>query len=327
MRPKLLHMVGVLAGLALFLVTSTKAAKFAGDPFSLGVGARGLALGGAVVAGPFDGTAPYWNPAGMNSLNGRYLTAMHAETFGSLLNNDFVAYVHSNPDTSRSLRAFGFYFYYLGGGGIKITAVDEITSRYYVLREESHADVLLAGAISGKIFGHLDFGVALKVIHRDIGTETGKGLTLDAGILYPVHRYLTVGMMVTDISSGFIRYTGKTFDQGAHTESIYPTLKPAFQLVYPWRDFVGRLLFTGDIKFENLGQAAQYHAGSMSLDTHWGLEIGWRQMLFGRAGAELGRFTVGGGLDLNNITVDLAYLHHSDLDETFRVSAGYRWGL
>jgi len=70
-----------------------QAARYAGDAFSLGVGARSLGLGGATQAGPFDGTAPYWNPAGMNHLLGRQLSAMHAETFGSLLNHDFVSFV------------------------------------------------------------------------------------------------------------------------------------------------------------------------------------------------------------------------------------------
>ena len=69
------------------------AAKYAGEAFSLGVGGRALALGGAAIAGPFDATAGYWNPAGLASLSGRNISAMHAETFGSLLNHDFVGYV------------------------------------------------------------------------------------------------------------------------------------------------------------------------------------------------------------------------------------------
>ena len=52
----------------LLLCSDASGAKFSGESFSLGVGARGLAMGGAVVAGPFDGTASYWNPAGMNSV-------------------------------------------------------------------------------------------------------------------------------------------------------------------------------------------------------------------------------------------------------------------
>ena len=84
----------ILGLMTLCLISGNSwSAKYAGDAFSLGVGGRGLALGGAVVAGPFDGTAPYWNPAGMNQLEGRIITAMHAETFGSLLNHDFVSYV------------------------------------------------------------------------------------------------------------------------------------------------------------------------------------------------------------------------------------------
>ncbi|MCH9032806.1 MAG: hypothetical protein IIB00_11195, partial [candidate division Zixibacteria bacterium] len=47
------------------IAPSANAAKFAGEAFALGVGARSLALGGATVAGPFDGTAIYWNPAGL----------------------------------------------------------------------------------------------------------------------------------------------------------------------------------------------------------------------------------------------------------------------
>ena len=30
-------------------------------------------------------------------------------------------------------------------------------------------------------------------------------------------------------------------------------------------------------------------------------------------------------LDIRDIVVDFAYLHHSDLDETYRVSAAYRF--
>ena len=227
------------------------AAKYAGDPFSLGVGGRGLALGGAVAAGPFDGTAPYWNPAGMDRLNGRYVTAMHAETFGSLLNHDFVGYVDSRSRGDARIRAFGFYLYYLGGGGIKITQLDEF-NRPYVVREESHGDFLLSGAISGKISDRLDFGLTAKIIYRDIGTETGKGLTLDAGMLYAAYSFLDLGLMVSDITTGFIRYSGKTFGTGSNTESIYPTVKPGLMVSHSYRDFVGRFMASGDIKFESV---------------------------------------------------------------------------
>jgi hypothetical protein len=116
--------IAALVGLAIS-AGSAWAAKYAGDPFTLGAGARGLALGGAVVAGPFDGTSGYWNPAGMARLDGRYVTAMHAETFGSLLNHDFLSYIDARPKPNSKILAYGFYLYYLGGGGIKITQLNE----------------------------------------------------------------------------------------------------------------------------------------------------------------------------------------------------------
>jgi hypothetical protein len=301
-----------------------RAAKYAGDPFSLGVGGRGLALGGAVVAGPFDASAPYWNPAGMTDLRGRSALAMHAETFGSLLNHDFAGYVHHRGDSTATIQAYGFYFYYLGGGGIKITQLNEY-DRPEVVREESHADILLAAALAGQFRPNLHFGLTAKVIYRDLGPESGQGLSVDAGLLYDLHARLRLGLAVTDITTGFIRYPGETSGGGSYSESIYPTVKPGLLVRHSTGDFTGRFVATGDIKFENLGEAAQVSAGSFSLDSHFGLEIGYLEMVFGRAGIDIGRFTAGAGLELRRVTLDFAYLHDGELDDTFRVSAGLHW--
>lgn len=308
------------------------AATLAGEAFSLGAGGRGLALGGAVIAGPFDATAPYWNPAGMNRLSGGHIVAMHAETFGSLLDQDFVGYVHGRPQANSFLQSFGFYLYYLGGGGIKLTRFDADLGRPVVVREESHGDYLLSAAISGSIGQKIDIGFTAKFIYRDIGTENGQGLTIDGGALWQANQFTNVGLMITDLTTGFIRYSGGTTIEGrdttfvtkSNTESIYPTVKPGLQITHTHHDFTGRLLMSGDIRFENLKTVAQYWSGSLSLDTHYGLEISYREAIFGRTGFDIGRFTAGGGVSLSRVTVDFAYLHHSDLDESFRVSAGYR---
>ena len=306
------------------LASQAFSAKYAGDPFSLGVGGRALALGGAVIAGPFDATAPYWNPAGMNYLDGRYIVAMHAETFGSLLNHDYLSYVNARHREKSLVQAFGFYIYYLGGGGIKITQLNQY-ERPVVVREVSHGDYLFAGSLSGKIGGKMDFGLTAKIIYRDLGTESGVGLTLDAGILTPIAPFAEFGLMITDVTTGFIRYSGKTFSTGANTETIYPTVKPGLMLTRAYRDFTGRLMASGDIRFEHLQSVAQYSAGSLSLDTHFGFELGYREMVFGRTGFDIGRFTAGGGVNIRRITVDFAYLHQGDLDATYRVSASYRF--
>ncbi len=301
-------------------LTASFGAKYAGEPFSLGVGARPLGMGGAAVAGPFDASTAYWNPAGMNYLSGHNLIAMHSETFGSLLNHDFVGYIRNRDDSAGSIRAYGFYFYYLGGGGIKLTGWDPVRNRPYVIAEATHGDYLLTGSISGKIKNKADFGVTARVIYRDVGGAVkGYGLTADFGLLYDIHPKARLGLAVTDIVSGFIRYSD------GHAESINPTVKPGFMLHHEIDEFTVLIAGSGDIKFEGIKYGAQFWAGNISLDTHWGMEVGYREMLFGRAGFDIGNFTGGIGMDFRRITLDLAYLHNSDFDDTFRVSAGYRF--
>ncbi len=299
---------------------STQAAKYAGESFTLGVGGRGLALGGAVVAGPFDATSAYWNPAGMSLLNSRYFTAMHAETFGSLLNHDFLGYVDARRVGSGRkglFDAFGFYIYYLGGGGIKITDLDQ-DSRPYVVREESHGDWLFAAAVSRTIFDKVKIGVTGKIIYRNLGVESGWGLSADAGLVWQPREFASFGLTVTDITTGFIKYAGST-------ESIYPTVKPGLTLMHQYGDFTGRLMGSGDIKFENIKTAAQYWSGPISLDTHFGGELGWKDMLFGRVGFDIGRFTTGVGVVWRKISFDFAYLNSDVFDQTLRFSAGYQF--
>jgi hypothetical protein len=313
MRALRIIFIILLTGLPAF------AAKYSGEPFSLGVGARPLAMGGATVAGPFDGSAAYWNPAGLNYLFGRNLMAMHAETFGSLLNHDFIGYTDDRNDSGYTIRAYGFYLYYLGGGGIKITDYDVTQQRPVVVREESHGDYLLAASLSGRIMRKIDAGVTVRIIYRDLATISGYGLTADIGALYQPLEFARFGLVVTDITSGFIRYSG------GNTESVLPTVKPGVMLVHQYKDFTGRFVMSGDIKFEGIKSAAQYWLGELSLDTHFGTEVSYREMVFGRMGFDIGNFTAGVGMDIRRITVDLAYLHNSYLDETFRISGGYRF--
>jgi hypothetical protein len=304
----------------IFLIAvPTFAAKYAGEPFSLGVGARALAMGGATIAGPFDGSAGYWNPAGLNYLAGHNIMAMHAETFGSLLNHDFAAYCYHKNSAGTGIKAIGFYLYYLGGGGIKITDLDPESGRPFVVREESHGDFLLAGSVSGTIMNRFDIGATARIIYRDLATETGYGFTADVGALFQPSDFVRLGLVVTDLTSGIIHYSG------GYTESILPTVKPGVMMWHSIKDFTGRLAMSGDIKFEGIKDAAQFWLGRLSLDTHYGLEVSYRGIMFGRVGFDIGDFTAGIGFDINRIKADFAYLQTSGLEETLRFSAGYQF--
>jgi hypothetical protein len=60
---------------------------------NIGVGARGLGMGGAYTALADDANAVYWNPAGLAKLRKREFTVSHAEMFEAT-RLDFLAYAH-----------------------------------------------------------------------------------------------------------------------------------------------------------------------------------------------------------------------------------------
>lgn len=301
---------------ALLLAQPLGATKYAGEPFSLGVGANALGMGGAVVAGPYNVTAGYWNPAGLALMApGKQLYTMHSETFGSLLNQDYIGFASNNGRTT-GLNSFGFYLYYLGGGGIKITGFDNDTQYPYIIREDNHFDLLFGASLSGRLRENISYGVTAKVIYRDIAVETAYGLGIDAGVVYKVDTLITAALAVTDLTSTFLAYSND------NTETIYPALKPGLSLRFA-RPNVS-IILTGQsiIRFEGRKQNAELWQGEISADFQAGMELGYRDVAFGRIGYDQDRLTAGLGAVIDKYVIDLAYLHHSDLDETFRISAG-----
>lgn len=295
--------------------SSVSATKYAGEPFSLGVGAGPLGMGGAVIAGPFNATSAYWNPAGLALMRGRQLQTMHSETFGSLLNHDYIGYASNNGKAS-GLNSYGFYFYYLGGGGIKITGFDTNTQWPFVEREENHFDIMLGGSLAGKYHDNLSYGVTAKILYRDIAVETAYGLGLDVGVVYQVDDLITAALVVTDLTSTFLAYSND------NTETILPAIKPGLSLNYSRPDVTFLLSGQAIFRFEGRQQTAELWQDDISADFQAGLEIGYRKSAFGRMGYDQGRFTAGLGAVIGKYLIDLAYLHHEDLDESFRISAG-----
>lgn len=66
--------------------------KFVNEFLNIGVGARAHGMFGSVVASVNDGTAAYWNTAGLTDIeNPLQINAMHAKWFGGIANYDYVS--------------------------------------------------------------------------------------------------------------------------------------------------------------------------------------------------------------------------------------------
>ncbi len=290
----------------------------------MGVGARALGMGGAFVGIADDATACYWNPSGLVLLNRKELSFMHAETFGSLLNQDFLAFAFPLREELPS-SAMSFSLQRLGGGGVKITDLEKKgldisdTNRVVLLREESHADYAFSFSYSHRIHSHFLGGVNFKIIYRDVVTTTAFGVGADLSFLAQPFSFLSVGANLMDLTSSYLFYDNGT------TETINPTTKIGLALHHPIGNFHLILAGDADVRYEGRKSVAQFWIGDLSADMHYGLEVSYQKILAGRLGFDQGNFTAGAGLWIKQFGLDVAFLSHPELDNTYRVSL--RWKL
>ncbi|MFQ5770148.1 MAG: hypothetical protein ACE5HX_06410 [bacterium] len=77
--------------LFIFLPVTLYAGEYAAEFLRIGVGARALGMGGAYVALANDGTAVFWNPAGLAQINALQLSFTHAPMFNGLAQHNFAS--------------------------------------------------------------------------------------------------------------------------------------------------------------------------------------------------------------------------------------------
>lgn len=300
----------------LVFVPDVNGAKYAGEFLNLGAGGRPLALGGSFMAAQNSVLSGYYNPAGLSMLNNSQAVFMHSESFGSLLNHDFLAY--SRPlDSGSRKAALGISLYRLGGGGVYVTGVDQ-NNRFYVISEESHADYAAYFSYGRAFSDKMSGGITAKLIYRDIVDVSAFGLGIDMGGLYTPEKWLSLGISLQDITTTLLSYsTGKK-------ESIIPTVRLGTSLNGRKAGFGTALYMDAETRFEGRRYASQYNIDGMSIDSHFGLEIDYREVVYGRVGSDVGNLTLGVGLVVEKFNVDIAMRDHSELDNTYLVSIIFR---
>ncbi len=190
---------------SIFSLAQIAAPKYSNEFLSIGVGARALGMSNSVISNVSDGTAAYWNPAGLLRIEDKHnLSLMHSEYFAGIANYDFIGFATSVDSLSHlgvSLIRFGIddipdtRFLYDANGAIN----------YDNIRFFSAADYAFIFSYARELpdLGGLRIGGNIKVIHRKVGDFANSwGFGLDAGIQKTLGNW-ELGIMLRDITGTF----------------------------------------------------------------------------------------------------------------------------
>ena len=219
-------MCGLLCSV-LLLAGSAVSQEYAGDPLSIGAGARALGMGSAFVGVSDGATSLYWNPAGLTRLGRNEIQAQHAEQFGGTINHDIIVVgIPSNAGT------FSVGLVRVGVDGIQRSALEDpgrsigADNRPTVSGNTGTSDYSLDVGYGRAINEKLSLGSRAKVIWRKLSVGNGTGYGIDLGLQYIARDSLRVGLVIRDA-----RATRISFDSGKATP--FP---PRWTLVWAGHD-------------------------------------------------------------------------------------------
>lgn len=304
-KTSLMKRVTILSALLLIVLLQPSLAqfrKYSNEFLNIGAGARGLGMGGAQVATVSDGTAGYWNPAGLvNVKDYPQLNLMHAEYFAGIGKYDYGSLVLPLKDNKRVL-----------GLSLLRFAVDDIPNTIFLVEPDgtinfsniqtfSSADYAFIVSLAqeknlrnGKKF---NAGINAKIIHRTAGSFASSwGFGFDAGVQLTAKKW-KIGVVARDVTTTFNAWSFSLTDQ--MREVFYVTkndipVKSA-ELTAP------RLIAGGAYNFKfnkSLNLLAEFNldftfdgrrntviaTDFASIDPKLGLELSWKDVLFVRGG-------------------------------------------
>jgi len=309
--------------------------KYSNEFLNIGAGARGLAMASAQVASVNDGTAGYWNPAGLVYVKDNpQVNLMHAEYFAGIGKYDFGSVAIPLKDNKRvlglTLLRFAVddipntIFLVEPDGSINFSNIQTFSSADYAFLISLAQQIKTSG--STKISG----GINAKIIHRKAGDfASAWGFGFDAG-LQIVNDKWKIGIMARDVTTTFNAWSFSLNDK--MREVFYLTQNDipvkSTELTAP------KLILGGDYNFKlnkNLHLMAEINldltfdgrrntvlsSNVVSVDPMMGLELAWKNVFFVRGGVN----NFQKAIDDNDITNQKkVWIYQPGVGAGFRVS-------
>lgn len=272
--------------------------KYSNEFMNIGVDARALGMGSAVVAYTDDVNSGYWNPAGLVNLEDNQLALMHSSYFANIANYNYAAFAMPLDDRSAigvSLIRFG---------------VDDILDTTQLIDEQGNINYdninLFSAADYGLTFSYarrlpvpgLSYGANAKIIRRVIGDFASSwGFGLDFGIQFETDNKWYFGAMARDITTTFnswaIDEDGLSQIQGAipdqnqeapeGTEITLPKLQLGIAKYFEFHyDYSLRAELDFIMRFEQNNDLISTSA--LSINPALGFEFGYLNLVYLRGG-------------------------------------------
>ena len=146
----------------------TTAATFLGIP----VGARAVAMGGAISASVDDLTALYWNPAGLSTIDGGAATAEYAQWLAEVDFNYFAVAQRLGSGT------FALGITSMRTPEMEVTTVEQQDGTGETFNVASYA---LAATYARPLTDRFSIGGSVKVISERIWNSSATGVAIDVG--------------------------------------------------------------------------------------------------------------------------------------------------
>ncbi|MEX2593805.1 MAG: PorV/PorQ family protein [Anditalea sp.] len=273
------------------------APKYSNEFMNIGVGARALGMGRAQVSSVKDVTAAYWNPAGLLGIEHQYeFSLMHAEYFAGIAKFDHAAFstnIEEDNQIAISLIRFGVddipdtRFLYDANGALNYNNIQFFNA----------ADYALLLTYARDLSDIVKLGINTKIIHRNVGKfATAWGFGLDVGGIFLLDQW-RLGVMLRDVTTTFNAWThnaGLVREVYAQTNNVVPL--NSIELTMPrailsaTRDFyvndeiTVQAVLDLDMTFDGERNAV-LSSKIINVDPRAGLEIGYRNTAYLRAGA------------------------------------------
>ena len=185
----------VAAALSIVVALGIASAALAAPSEQVPLGARAIAMGGAFTALADDGTALFWNPAGLTGIGHQELAFSHANLFGSGINDNYASFVL--PLSWQQTAAADWYH-----SGFSDPELDYGENRFDLSYARRFGTLLSAG-ITGKLL--------LRGTELDGATvRQGRGTGLDVGLLATPTQRLRFGLVAQDLLNTRVEYTNGT---------------------------------------------------------------------------------------------------------------------